>query len=294
MLHVDPHRRLTAAQVLRHPWVMHRDQLPKYTLNRQDAPHLVKVTIHPSIHQSIHSLTNPSNHWPIHPLTRLSIFVMFSHFWIILLILSNPFCQKTWKLVFVFKRKLPCITSGDLICIRLTECWVNCSVCVTSCPAGRHGRHLLGPEPERSPGPGAGGLLHSGPAEGDEEDHLHRSLTSSSSSSSCQLWPRSDRCRTSPPPPAVRSGWTDYWWTWEPLTPNRSTPRLCPALHLTGFSWLLALASPINTNTNPWPRGPVDPWTRGPGLCFGQSALPRHSEATSGKQEYLLTSNGKP
>uniref|UniRef100_A0A671X159 Ribosomal protein S6 kinase n=1 Tax=Sparus aurata TaxID=8175 RepID=A0A671X159_SPAAU len=42
MLHVDPHRRLTAGQVLRHPWVTHRDQLPKYTLNRQDAPHLVK------------------------------------------------------------------------------------------------------------------------------------------------------------------------------------------------------------------------------------------------------------
>ena len=44
MLHVDPHQRLTAGQVLRHPWVTHRDQLPKYTLNRQDAPHLVKVT----------------------------------------------------------------------------------------------------------------------------------------------------------------------------------------------------------------------------------------------------------
>lgn len=44
MLHVDPHRRLTAGQVLRHPWVTHRDQLPKYTLNRQDAPNLVKVT----------------------------------------------------------------------------------------------------------------------------------------------------------------------------------------------------------------------------------------------------------
>uniref|UniRef100_A0A4W6G2W6 non-specific serine/threonine protein kinase n=1 Tax=Lates calcarifer TaxID=8187 RepID=A0A4W6G2W6_LATCA len=42
MLHVDPHQRLTAGQVLRHPWVTHRDQLPKYTLNRQDAPHLVK------------------------------------------------------------------------------------------------------------------------------------------------------------------------------------------------------------------------------------------------------------
>lgn len=45
MLHVDPHQRLTAGQVLRHPWVTHRDQLPKYTLNRHDAPHLVKVTL---------------------------------------------------------------------------------------------------------------------------------------------------------------------------------------------------------------------------------------------------------
>uniref|UniRef100_A0A8C9VYK5 non-specific serine/threonine protein kinase n=1 Tax=Scleropages formosus TaxID=113540 RepID=A0A8C9VYK5_SCLFO len=42
MLHVDPHQRLTAAQVLRHPWIVHRDQLPKFQLNRQDAPHLVK------------------------------------------------------------------------------------------------------------------------------------------------------------------------------------------------------------------------------------------------------------
>uniref|UniRef100_A0A8C1YAY5 Ribosomal protein S6 kinase n=1 Tax=Cyprinus carpio TaxID=7962 RepID=A0A8C1YAY5_CYPCA len=42
MLHVDPHQRLTAAQVLKHPWILHRDHLPKYQLNRQDAPHLVK------------------------------------------------------------------------------------------------------------------------------------------------------------------------------------------------------------------------------------------------------------
>ncbi|KAJ8347866.1 hypothetical protein SKAU_G00264550 [Synaphobranchus kaupii] len=42
MLHVDPHQRLTAAQVLRHPWIIHKDQLPKYQLNRPDAPHLVK------------------------------------------------------------------------------------------------------------------------------------------------------------------------------------------------------------------------------------------------------------
>ncbi|XP_071408636.1 ribosomal protein S6 kinase alpha-3 isoform X1 [Pithys albifrons albifrons] len=42
MLHVDPHQRLTAAQVLSHPWIVHCDQLPQYQLNRQEAPHLVK------------------------------------------------------------------------------------------------------------------------------------------------------------------------------------------------------------------------------------------------------------
>ncbi|XP_057215544.1 ribosomal protein S6 kinase alpha-1 isoform X1 [Triplophysa rosa] len=42
MLHVDPHQRLTAAQVLRHPWIINKDKLPKFQLNRQDAPHLVK------------------------------------------------------------------------------------------------------------------------------------------------------------------------------------------------------------------------------------------------------------
>ena len=42
MLHVNPHQRLTAAQVLRHPWIVHCDQLPHYQLNRQDAPRVVK------------------------------------------------------------------------------------------------------------------------------------------------------------------------------------------------------------------------------------------------------------
>ncbi|XP_066528117.1 ribosomal protein S6 kinase alpha-1 isoform X3 [Hoplias malabaricus] len=41
MLHVDPHQRLTAKQVLKHPWIMHRDQLPNSQLQHQDA-HLVK------------------------------------------------------------------------------------------------------------------------------------------------------------------------------------------------------------------------------------------------------------
>ena len=42
MLHVNPHQRLTAAQVLSHPWIVHCDQLPQYQLNRQDAPRVVK------------------------------------------------------------------------------------------------------------------------------------------------------------------------------------------------------------------------------------------------------------
>ncbi|XP_035012482.2 ribosomal protein S6 kinase alpha-2 isoform X1 [Hippoglossus stenolepis] len=37
MLHVDPHQRLTAPQVLRHPWVVERDQLSDRGLTRQDA-----------------------------------------------------------------------------------------------------------------------------------------------------------------------------------------------------------------------------------------------------------------
>uniref|UniRef100_A0A8B9KNC1 non-specific serine/threonine protein kinase n=1 Tax=Astyanax mexicanus TaxID=7994 RepID=A0A8B9KNC1_ASTMX len=37
MLHVDPHQRLTAKQVLKHPWIVHRDQLPNSQLQHQDA-----------------------------------------------------------------------------------------------------------------------------------------------------------------------------------------------------------------------------------------------------------------
>ncbi|XP_018604860.1 ribosomal protein S6 kinase alpha-2 [Scleropages formosus] len=36
MLHVDPHQRLTAHQVLRHPWVVNREQLSQSQLIRQD------------------------------------------------------------------------------------------------------------------------------------------------------------------------------------------------------------------------------------------------------------------
>ncbi|XP_007484948.1 ribosomal protein S6 kinase alpha-2 isoform X3 [Monodelphis domestica] len=41
MLHVDPHQRLTAVQVLRHPWIINKDYLSQNQLSRQDV-HLVK------------------------------------------------------------------------------------------------------------------------------------------------------------------------------------------------------------------------------------------------------------
>ena len=44
MLHVDPHQRYTAEQVLKHAWITCRDTLPHFQLTRHDAPHLVKVS----------------------------------------------------------------------------------------------------------------------------------------------------------------------------------------------------------------------------------------------------------
>lgn len=41
MLHVDPHQRLTAVQVLKHPWIVNRECLSQNQLSRQDV-HLVK------------------------------------------------------------------------------------------------------------------------------------------------------------------------------------------------------------------------------------------------------------
>ena len=43
MLHVDPHQRLTAKQVLKHTWIIQRDKLPNSQLPHHD-PKLVKVT----------------------------------------------------------------------------------------------------------------------------------------------------------------------------------------------------------------------------------------------------------
>lgn len=52
MLHVDPHQRLTAKQVLKHPWIVQRDQLPNSQLQHQDAK-LVKVNSSVLTHQTL-------------------------------------------------------------------------------------------------------------------------------------------------------------------------------------------------------------------------------------------------
>uniref|UniRef100_A0A8C7ZK10 non-specific serine/threonine protein kinase n=1 Tax=Oryzias sinensis TaxID=183150 RepID=A0A8C7ZK10_9TELE len=45
MLHVDPHQRYTAEQVLKHSWITCKNTLPHFQLTRHDAPHLVKVSL---------------------------------------------------------------------------------------------------------------------------------------------------------------------------------------------------------------------------------------------------------
>ena len=216
MLHVDPHRRLTAGQVLRHPWVTHRDQLPKYTLNRQDAPHLVKVT---HTHTNTHTYESDlSDHYSTgchgsDTFTCVCVCCLTdsrhkSSVWIKMIS-----CRRVWR------RRISYITSL-LVNPSSVHGWHMYPLSASPSPPGCDGRHLLRPEQERPAHPGAGGLLHSGPAARDEEDHLHRSVTFNPFSP-----PHSDLYLTSAGPslPHFSSGGTDYWWTQEPLTPNRNT-----------------------------------------------------------------------
>uniref|UniRef100_A0A8D0UKM8 non-specific serine/threonine protein kinase n=1 Tax=Sus scrofa TaxID=9823 RepID=A0A8D0UKM8_PIG len=55
MLHVDPHQRLTAVQVLKHPWIVNREYLSQNQLSRQDV-HLVKVA-----HRKLNHANSPSH-----------------------------------------------------------------------------------------------------------------------------------------------------------------------------------------------------------------------------------------
>nr|XP_012594119.1 ribosomal protein S6 kinase alpha-6 isoform X7 [Microcebus murinus]XP_012594120.1 ribosomal protein S6 kinase alpha-6 isoform X7 [Microcebus murinus] len=45
MLHMDPHQRYTTEQVLKHAWIIHRDQLPNDQPKRNDAVHVVKGAV---------------------------------------------------------------------------------------------------------------------------------------------------------------------------------------------------------------------------------------------------------
>ncbi len=67
MLHVDPHQRLTAPLVLRHPWIVNLDQLSQSQLIRQDVQ-LVKVLL-----LSSHLLLCLSCHQIHAPLSKCNI-----------------------------------------------------------------------------------------------------------------------------------------------------------------------------------------------------------------------------
>ncbi|XP_074179678.1 ribosomal protein S6 kinase alpha-6 isoform X1 [Rhinolophus sinicus] len=45
MLHMDPHQRYTTEQVLKHSWIIHRDQLPSDQPNRNDTAYVVKGAV---------------------------------------------------------------------------------------------------------------------------------------------------------------------------------------------------------------------------------------------------------
>lgn len=148
---------------------------------------------------------------------------------------------------------------------------------VTLCPPpGRHGGHLLGPQQERPPGPGAGGLLHSGPAQGDEEDHLHRSVTFNPTALD------SDLRRPPLSSPEVRT--TDGPRNRYRQIGTRRPPPTCHPRTLTDSSdWL---SSSFGTTCR-LPRR----------LCFGQSAPPlrpgERAPIRNIKVLYLFTSTGR-
>ncbi|GAB6032833.1 Ribosomal protein S6 kinase alpha-3 [Chamberlinius hualienensis] len=63
MLHVDPHQRLTATQVLHHPWIAQRDSLPSHRLILQD-PLTVKGAV-AATYRAINNYPSPPNLEPV-------------------------------------------------------------------------------------------------------------------------------------------------------------------------------------------------------------------------------------
>ncbi|TKR93329.1 hypothetical protein L596_007807 [Steinernema carpocapsae] len=64
MLHVDPSKRLPARQILQHPWIVQRHQLPNTTLHYSQKPSAIKGAID-STYRAIESAANPAPLCPV-------------------------------------------------------------------------------------------------------------------------------------------------------------------------------------------------------------------------------------
>uniref|UniRef100_A0A4W5LXS2 non-specific serine/threonine protein kinase n=1 Tax=Hucho hucho TaxID=62062 RepID=A0A4W5LXS2_9TELE len=60
MLHVDPHQRLTAMQVLKHPWIVQRDKLSNSQLQHQDAKLVKVLDSYYTVHQWLPNGSQPT------------------------------------------------------------------------------------------------------------------------------------------------------------------------------------------------------------------------------------------
>nr|BAB29568.2 unnamed protein product [Mus musculus] len=59
MLHMDPHQRYTAEQVLKHPWITQREQLPRHQPNSDEPPQEAVAAPYSVLAR------NPNRHHPI-------------------------------------------------------------------------------------------------------------------------------------------------------------------------------------------------------------------------------------
>uniref|UniRef100_A0A1I7XZZ4 Ribosomal protein S6 kinase n=1 Tax=Steinernema glaseri TaxID=37863 RepID=A0A1I7XZZ4_9BILA len=64
MLHVDPSKRLPARQILQHPWIVQRHQLPNTTLHYSQKPSAIKGAID-STYRAIETAANPAPLCPV-------------------------------------------------------------------------------------------------------------------------------------------------------------------------------------------------------------------------------------
>ncbi|KAI6078759.1 Ribosomal protein S6 kinase alpha-3 isoform X1 [Aix galericulata] len=113
MLHVDPHQRLTAAQVLSHPWIVHCDQLPQYQLNRQDAPHLgAMAATYSALNRNQSPVLEPVGRSTLAQRRASAVSELFkkkktSHF------SENPVHAKQYQKHFTKRPELPVVAQGE-------------------------------------------------------------------------------------------------------------------------------------------------------------------------------------